>query len=173
MRRIALTILGLCLLLTLSLVTSNNATAGDYYYGRSGYRGENVRYSSNCCYRKIVKVVRKVRYVRVDDGYRHGYEAPRYRSSYYSDPYRSTYYSEPYRGTYYNEPYRTTSYSAPYRGPTYYGRPYRYDGGEYYGGTGGYRVGYSAGYGDGCTVRRVRVADGRGGWVWARSRVCY
>lgn len=154
MRRIALAVLGFCVLGLTSLFVQGTASAGEYYRGYAGYSGGNVWYSSSCCYRKVVKHVRKVRYVRVDDGYRDGYYAPRHRSSYYDD------------GS-----YRSAVYSEPYRRPYDYGRPYRY-----YGGTNGYRVsygGYYGGYADRCTVRRVRVSDGYGGWVWARSRVCY
>lgn len=156
MHRLLLAILGFLVFGFASLLSSRNVAAGEYYDGGYVTRGA-VSYSSNCCYRKVVRTVRTVRYVRVDDGYRHGYYAPRYRSSYYDTPYRHSYYGEPYRSA------------------QYYGRPYRYDGGGYYGGYyGGYgvsRVGY--GYGESCTVRRVRVSDGYGGWVWARSRVCY
>ena len=167
MHRIALAVLGFCVLVLASSLTSNPAAAGEYYRGHAGYSRGNVWYSSSCCYRKVVKHVRKVRYVRVDDGYRQGYYAPPRNQSYYGGgPYRSTVYSEPYRGAYYT------------------GRPYRYDGGGYDGGASGYRVGYGGSYGgyaggygssyaDRCTVRRVRVYDGYGGWVWTRSRVCY
>lgn len=156
MHRILLMIPGLLVLAFASLLTSTHVTAGEYYDGGYVSRGA-VSHSSSCCYRKVVRIVRTVRYVRVDDGYRHGYYAPRHRSSYYGTPYRSTYYGEPYRSAY------------------DYDRPYRYDGGGYYGGYyGGYGVSrVSYGYGESCTVRRVRVADGYGGWVWARSRVCY
>jgi hypothetical protein len=97
--------------------------------------------------------VRKVSYIRVNTVHHEGYDAPRYRSSYYAPPRRPVYYGEPYR--------------SPYQ----YSRPYRYEDEGYYGGYGVSRVGY--GYGENCTVRRIRVADGYGGWVWARSRVCY
>jgi len=160
MRRIALAVLGFCVLVLASPLTSNPAAAGEYYRGHAGYGGGDVRYSSSCCYRKVVKYVRKVSYVRVDDGNRDGYYAPRYRSSYY-----------------YGSPYRTAVYAEPYRSPAYDARPYRYDGGGYEGGASGDRVGYGVSYGDryagSCTVRRIRVADGYGGWVWARSRICY
>lgn len=155
MHRMAVKALGLAALLLSAAFASNAAQAGEYYHGGYGYRAAAVSYSSNCCYRKVVRYVRKVSYVRVDDGYRDGYEAPRHRSSYYyGSPYRQVEYREPY--------YRPAVYSEPYR------QPY-YDGG--YGG-GGYRP-YRVSYGDSCTVRRVRVADGYGGWVWASSRVCY
>lgn len=161
MHRMAMKVLGLAALLFAAAFASNAAQAGEYYYGGYGYRAANVATSSSCCYRKVVRYVRKVSYVRVDDGYRDGYYAPRYRSSYYDgSPYRRAAYSEPY--------YRPAVYSEPYRRPYYDGRPYRYDGAYY----DGYRP-YRVSYGDRCTVRRVRVADGYGGWVWASSRVCY
>ncbi len=162
MHRMATRGLGLAALLFAALFASGAAHAGEYYDGGYGYRTGNVSYSSNCCYRKVVRYVRKVSYVRVDDGYRDGYYAPRHRSTYYyGSPYRTVDYREPY--------YRPASYSEPYRSPYYDSRPYRYSGGDY---DGGYRQ-YRVSYGDGCTVRRVRVADGYGGWVWASSRVCY
>ncbi len=174
MRRIALAVLGFCIMGFSVPLTSNTAAAGEYYRSYSGHSGHagysrgNVRYSSSCCYRKVVRIERKVNYVRVDTGRRHGYYAPRYRSS-----------------NYYGSPYRPAVYSQPYRTPVYYGRPDRYDGGEYAGRPSGYRVNYSGNYGGGysggysgpyadrCVVRRVRVSDGYGGWDWVRSRVCY
>ena len=153
MRSFATGILGLFALSISPILASNSAAAGDYYGG--GYRSSgNVWYSSSCCYRKVVKHVRKVSYVRADNGYRDGYYAPRYRNSYYDRPYRSTVYREPNRGNH------------------YYGPSYRYSGSDYYGGGDGYRV-YRSSYNDHCTTRRVLVADGYGGWVWSRSRTCY
>src|SRR5262245_17081400 len=79
--------LGLFSLLSLSLLTSGTVAAGEYFYGNGGgyggygsYGGGNVWYSSSCCYRKVVKHVRRVAYVR---SFGDGYYAPRYRSSYY------------------------------------------------------------------------------------------
>lgn len=161
MHRIATMVLGLGAFVFALAFAPNAVQAGEYYHGSNGYRGGTVAYSSNCCYRKVVRYVRKVSYVRVDDGYRHGYYAPRHHRSYYHDsPYRSVSYREPY--------YRPAVYSEPYRRPYYDGRPYRYDGGYY----DSYRP-HRVSYGDNCTVRRVRVSDGYGGWVWASSRVCY
>ncbi|HWK93855.1 MAG TPA: hypothetical protein VNR39_00390 [Pseudolabrys sp.] len=161
MYQMATKVLGLAALLFAAAFAPSTAQAGEYYRDGYGYRTGNVSYSSNCCYRKVVRYVRKVSYVRVDDGYRDGYYAPRYRSSYYyGSPYRRAAYSEPY--------YRPAVYSEPYRRPYYDARPARYDG-TYYDGYRPYRVSY----GDNCTVRRIRVSDGYGGWVWARSRVCY
>ena len=154
MRPIPLLIFGFLAFGFASLATSHSVVAGEYYDDGYGTRGV-VSYSSNCCYRKVVKYVRKVSYVRVDEGYRHGY------------------YARPARTSYYGTPYRTVAYGETYRGASYYDRPYQYSGGEYYGGTSAYRVGYGERYGDNCTVRRVRVAGPYGGWVWGRTRVCY
>ena len=161
MYRMATRVLGLAALLFAAAFVHSTAQAGDYYRDGYGYRAANVSYSSNCCYRKVVRYVRKVSYVRVDGGYRDGYYAPRHRNSYYDGPpYRTVEFREPY--------YRPAVYSEPYRRPYYDGRPYRYDG-SYHDGYRPYRVSY----GESCRVRRVRVADGYGGWVWATSRVCY
>jgi len=139
MRQFAFAVLCSCLLLSLGLFSAP-AQAGDYYGGGYyGHRG-NVWYSSSCCYRKVVRHERSVRYVRTyDEGsyYRSGYDRP-YRHGYYDRPYRSRYY---------------------------YGESRRYYGGGYYTG--------DAGYGDGCYRRSVRVADGRGGWVWGTRSSCY
>jgi hypothetical protein len=165
-RRFAFALLWSCVLVACGIV-SVPAKAGDYYDG--GYHhhrySSNVWYSSNCCYKKIVRHERSVRYVPTErpyyrDGY---YERPRYRGSYYDRPYRSSYYSDRhyYRSGYYERPAYRSSY--------YYNTPRRYVSDSYavrYAGEGYY--GY-AGYRDGCT--RVRVLDGRGGWVWG-SR-CY
>lgn len=161
MRRTATMVLGLGAFVFAWAFAPSATQAGEYYHGGYGYRAGTVAYSSNCCYRKVVRYVRKVSYVRVDDGYRHGYYAPRHHHSYYQgSPYRSVSYREPY--------YRPAVYSEPYRRPYYDGRPYRHD--DAY--NDGYRP-YRVSYGDSCTVRRVRVSDGYGGWVWASSRVCY
>ena len=78
-----------------------------------------------------------------------------YRSGYYDDGY----YRRSYRSSYYDNGYRYGSYERPYRSYGYYDAGYS-----------GYS-GYSGYYGyGGCG--RVRVADGRGGWVWSR-RACY
>ncbi|MBS0247290.1 MAG: hypothetical protein JSR61_11770 [Proteobacteria bacterium] len=153
MRRLLLTSLGLLVAGTAFLAAPKNVTAGEYYEGGYVTRGV-VSYSSSCCYRKVVRYVRTVRYVRVRDRVYGGTYAPPYRNSYYGTPYRTVYYGEPYRG------------------PHYYEQPYRYVGAEYDGYSTA-RVGYRVRYGENCTVRRVRVADGYGGWVWATSRLCY
>jgi hypothetical protein len=168
MRRIAFAILGSAMLLILGLPVSA-AKAGDVYYGDryrhryydDGYRPRyrrNVWYSSSCCYRKVVRHERRVRYVRV---------AP--RRPYY---YRHGYYDRPH----YQRPWRRYGYDhRPYRDQTYYDVPPRYVDYPYE----RYRRGYDAynavpaTYADTCTRRRVPYADGRGGWVWAVKTVCY
>lgn len=157
--RFAFAVLCSCVLVALSVP----ATAGDYY--GNGYRhrhGGSVWYSSSCCYKKIVRHERSVRYVRVDEG------RPYYRNGYHDRPYRNGYYHD-----------------RPYRSSYYYGSPRRYvsDGyydngnGGYYNGNGRYySSGYDAGYdsyAQSCTWRKARIADGRGGWVWGGKRVCY
>lgn len=89
---VALTVFG-------AAITS--ASAGDYYgggYYGGGYRssGENVWYSSSCCYRKVVRHERTVHYVRND-----GYYGGGYRDGYYGgSAYRSSYYVAPRRYDY-------------------------------------------------------------------------
>jgi hypothetical protein len=153
--RTAFAILCSCVLLTFSVVIES-AKAGDYYDG--GYRvrrSANVWYSSDCCYKKVVRHIRQVRYVHTEPYRHHGYyDRPRYRESYYAPPPR--YYSERYPAHYstvYVEPARRryTDYYAP-----------RYT---------SYR-GYDAYNAAQCYSRRVPVADGRGGWVWGFRQVC-
>jgi hypothetical protein len=173
MRRTVFAYLGSCVLVCLGLIAipAAPAKAGDYYTSGSGYYGDgyygdrsyrprhrNVWYSSSCCYRKIVRHERTVRYVPTDSGYRSsyyddGYYRRHYRSSYYNDGY----YHHSYRSGYYDRPYYRHRYYS-----DYYARPYR-----------SYRY-YNAGYSsyDSCYRGRVQVRDGRGGWVWGR-RVCY
>ncbi len=149
MPRIAYVILCSCLLAFAGLF-AGPANAGDYYGGYSRdsyarpYRAHGVRYSSSCCYRKIVRHVRVVRYVRVrpvrvhhyrpyrDEGY---YERPRYRVSYYDQP-RS-------RVNYYDQPRRYVD-------------------------EGAYVVRR-----DRCQRHRVRVLSVDGGTVWAVKARCY
>lgn len=80
------------------------AAAGDYYY-RHGYAGgayygghTRVWYSSSCCYRRIVRHVKSVRYVPVyrHRAYYHGY-GRYYGHSYYLRPYRAHYSYYPHR----------------------------------------------------------------------------
>jgi len=125
-----------------SAVLIGPVQAGDYY--GNAYRRERdysgVRYSTDCCYRKVTRVVRSVRYQRVDD------ERSRYR------PY------DRYRG---EGRHRQSWYS----GEAYPSR--RYVSNEYSG-----RNGYRGDRIDGGDCVSYRVDDGRGGWVWGRSR-CY
>lgn len=150
----------LCLSVLALLGVVVPAKAGDYYdngYRTSGYR--NVYYSSSCCYKKVVRHETTSRYVRVDE------DRSYYRGGYYDRPYRSSsYYDRPRR-------YVDDNYYAPRR---YVG----YDNGGYsgysdYSNYSGYsgNPGYSA-YGQSCYRQRVRVEDGRGGWVWSSTRVC-
>lgn len=169
--RTAFAILFSCVLLALgSFVSPVSAGGGfdgyneryrDGYYPRyrDGYyprrRPGRVWYSSDCCYKKIVRHERTSRYVRIHRQHRYGYYAPPYR------------------------PYRTYR---PYRPYSYYSRP-PVQSGEYYVvppqrplPPPRYQGGYSAydayNYVPDCTQRRVRVLDGRGGWVWGSRQVC-
>ena len=115
MTRIAYVILCSCLLVFAAL-SAGPANAGDGYYRngnygnygnygdvayRDGYNGgrydrgrtyrshpTRVWYSSNCCYRKIVRHVRAVRYVHVRPRHRYYgyYDRPHSRVSYYDVP---------------------------------------------------------------------------------------
>ena len=143
MRRSVFAMLSACVLVSLAILTSP-AKAGDYYedgYSRHRHSG-NVWYSSDCCYKKVIRHERSVRYVPVDEERR--YE----RHGYYDRPYRSSsYYDTPRR-------YVDDSYV-----------PRRYDSYS------SYSSGYSS-YADSCYTRRAQVEDGRGGWVWGVRRVC-
>lgn len=159
--RTAFAVLCSCVLLSLGVLTGP-ASAGEYYNGNGYYhprRAANVWYSSSCCYRKIVKHIRKVHYVRVEP-YRS------YGDGYYDRPYRHSYYGQPYRHSYYARPHRYSNdyYDAPprHRYVDYYDAP-RYNG--------GYDA-YSAAYAQTCYQQRVRVPDGYGGWVWGSKTVC-
>jgi hypothetical protein len=155
MRRIAFAFLCSCLLIPLGLVATP-ARAGDYYSG-GGYYGDG--YYRTRHYDDYYRPRRhyggtwytsKCCYRRV---VRHSaYYERTYRSSYYDDGY----YRRSYRSGYYERPYYRHRYYS-----DYYERPYR-----------SYRY-YDTGYStyDNCYGGRVRVADGRGGWVWGR-RVC-
>jgi hypothetical protein len=88
MRPIAFAFVCSCLLVSLTVVATP-AQAGDYYDGYRHRHGK-VWYSSKCCYKKIVRHERSVRYVRTygDDDY---YDRPRstYRKRYsHYDDYR-------------------------------------------------------------------------------------
>jgi hypothetical protein len=184
--RTAFAVLCSCVLLAFG-ASLNPAAAGGYYsnggynggyngryYGgyNGGYNGRyygggaSVWYSSDCCYRKLVRHVRVVHYVPVEPYRRYGY---------YDRPYRYGYYGGPYRNGYYGRPYRYG----------YNGGGYRYGGGYYVGrGYGGYSNGsrYDDGYdaynsvssakAKSCDKQRTRVPDGRGGWVWGVKTIC-
>jgi hypothetical protein len=180
--RTAFAMLCSCVLLALG-VSLTPATAGDDYYGRNSYYGPdsyyggraNVWYSSNCCYRRIVRHVSVVQYVPTEPYRRYGYYGGGYRYGYYGRPYRYGYYGRPYGGGYYGRPYRYG----------YYGGGYRYGGGYYVGrGYGGYSGvshyddgydAYNAAYSaktKHCATQRARVPDGRGGWIWGVKKIC-
>jgi hypothetical protein len=152
MRRVVFAVLSACVLVALGVLASP-AKAGDDYedgYHRHRHSG-NVSYSSSCCYRKVVRHERSVRYVRED------YEdRPYHRNGYYDRrSYRSSYYDRPhYRSRY--------DYDRPrYVDDGYVSRRYVSD-----------YSGYSS-YADNCHRHRVPVADGRGGWVWGVRSSCY
>ena len=152
--RIAIAALCSCVLVSLG-VLANPAKAGDYY--GDGYRhrhSDNVWYSSDCCYKKIVRHERSVRYSRIQDERR--YE----RHGYYDRPYRPSYtYDSPRRYDYSYTPRRSV-----------------YDGYNGYNGYNGYSgyagIAYSS-HADSCYRRRVPIEDGRGGWVWGVKANCY
>lgn len=145
MRHVVFAILSACVLFSLGVVTSP-AKAGEYnddgYYRHR--HSSNVWYSSNCCYRKVVRHERSVRYERVYN--ERSYE----RHGYYERPYRRSYT--------YDTPRRYEDYSYVPR------RHVSYD----YSGYASY-AGYSS-YDNLC--RRHRMSDGRGGWVWAVRAGC-
>ncbi|MEI9805712.1 MAG: hypothetical protein WDN48_16565 [Pseudolabrys sp.] len=147
MRRVLFAVLSAFALVSFG-VLAGPAKAGDYY--EDGYRhgrSDNVWYSSSCCYRKTVRHERTVHYSRVEE--ERSYE----RRGYYDRPYRSS-------DDYYDRPRRYVDDSYTYA-------PRRYDSGY----VGGYSGAYDS-YADSCHTRRVRVADWRGGWVWAVKSSC-
>jgi hypothetical protein len=146
-------------------ILAGPVNAGDYY--DSGYRREwrsvDARYSTDCCYRKIIRHWRSVRYERVYEPPRRRYYPRRYGEDTLPDrPYR-------YSGDYY-APRRdvSESYSAPrrYISETYV--PRRGVSQSYYGPP---RYAEYRSYGDDCRLRRLW--DGQGGWVWGIRRGCY
>jgi hypothetical protein len=187
MRRIAFALLSVFLLASFGFPISP-AKAGDYDYSGDGYSGggyyghrysdvgyrhryyddgyyrrhRSVWYTSSCCYRKVVRHTRSVRYERLYDDHSY-YRRPYYRSYYYGRPYRydSGYYHRPYYHRYDSgyygysgRPYYRASYS------DYVYRPYRH-----------YNLGYDYARYDRCG--RIPLADGRGGWVWSRRAGCF
>ena len=137
MRRVAFAVLAACVLAIAASFTGA-AKAREYYRYDDGYRVQpyhrNVRvwYSSSCCYRRIVRHERTVRYVPVE---RYGYGGRRYRYGYYDEPRRYRRYAPAYRTSHWVE--------------------------DVY-----------SGNAEICYARRVRVLDGRGGWVWGIRAVC-
>lgn len=159
MRRVVSALLSACVLVSLAILTSP-AKAGDYYddgYYRPRHSyNYNTYYSTDCCYKKIVRHERSVHYRRLND------------ESYYDRPYRHSYYAPPsYRPSYYDRPYRSSyTYDSP--------RRYGYD--SYV--SRGYVSSYSnyptySSYADSCYQRSVPIADDRGGWVWGTKTRCY
>lgn len=153
MRNIRIAVMAACVPIVIG-VLAGPANAGDYYDSgyRRDWRSPGVSYSTDCCYRKIVRHWRSVRYERVYEPPRRHYYPRRYGEEYWPDrPYR-------YSGDDY-APRRSVSetYYEPRRsvGESYY-RPRRYA---------DYRS-----YGDDCQLRRLW--DGQGGWVWAIRRGC-
>ena len=144
--------------------------AGDYYdegyqssrydsatggYSNGGFSGRTVRYSRDCCFEKVVRHEKSVRYVRTYGGVDRSssYDRPYYR--YGNSGGNDGGYSSGYNGGDYRRPYYRSSYDAPRSyAPSY---------------TSGYG---DIGYGSNCGGRRVRVFDGRGGWVWSVQSGC-
>lgn len=119
---------------------------GDHYGVR---RGRSVWYSSNCCYQRVVR--HTAYYEPVRRHYSHQYR-----------PYRYSYDVQPYRRSYYDRPYYRSNYEYGYGGYRGY-RSVGYTSGHYVGGYDAYNS---------CAVARVRIPDGRGGWVWGTAAGC-
>lgn len=86
MRRVLLGVLCCCALASFA-VLNGPAKAGDYDGHRSS-SASRVWYTSSCCYRKIVRHVTRVRYVRVrPHRYYYGDYGRRYRTTSYERPY--------------------------------------------------------------------------------------
>ncbi len=93
-------------------------------------------------------------------GYRSYSDDGCYRDSAYGGGYSYSYTERPYyRHRYYGRNYDRPYYG--YRSYSYRYRPRSYDSG----------YGYSS-YASSCYRVRVRIDDGRGGWVWGSRRVC-
>jgi len=165
--RTALAVLCTCVLFALGAFVGP-AQAGGYRYSDDGYyprrQHGDVWYSSKCCYKKVIRHVRTVRYVRIDPYRRHGYYGP-YR------PWREGYYGRP--SSYYGRPasYTEVYIDGPPPPPRYADYPpprWRYDRWN------GYDAYNSAdvNVAPTCYRRRAPVLDGRGGWVWGFKQVC-
>jgi hypothetical protein len=139
------------LLALLAVITAGSARAGEYGYYRGdydgGYDGRSYTHS-NCCYRRVVE------YDRVNS---EDYDRPYYRNYGYGYRYGSRYGSR--NGYRYGSYYGTSRY--------YDRRPYYGYANTYYG------YDYASSYADGCYGQRVRMDDGRGGWVWGVPVNCY
>lgn len=157
--RTALAVLCTCVLFALGAF-AGPAQAGGYRYYDDGYYPRrhhgDVWYSSKCCYKKIIRHVRSVRYVRIDPYRRHGHYGP-YR------PWREGYYGQP--SGYYGRP---ASYTEVYVD----GPPRRYVGGPMYDAYDAYNAA-GVDVAPSCYRRRAPIPDGRGGWVWGFKQVCY
>jgi hypothetical protein len=104
-------------------VSTMPAQAGGAYYGARHYaggvygspNGDYVWYSSSCCYRKIVRHERSVRYERVYGGGGY-YGAGYYGGGYYDEPYYapSRYYGRAYGYGYDRGPRRYVDYGRGY-----------------------------------------------------------
>lgn len=126
-------------------ILAGPVNAGDYY--DSGYRREarfaGASYSSDCCYRKIIRHWRSVRYERVVD--------ERSRRRHYHRHYGEN------DGTVHRWRYSDDYY-----------RPRRYVSEKYYAPP---RYAEYRSQGDDCQLRRLW--DGQGGWVWGVRRGCH
>jgi hypothetical protein len=172
MRRVAAAVVFVCVLVSSGL-TASAVRAGDYY--EDGYYGrrhaDNVWYTSNCCYRKVVRHERSVRYVRTYDEDRSYERRGYYERPYYERPYRSSsYYNRPYRSSsYYGSPRRYDDYSYTrrrYDDYSYSYAPRRYVSDSYYG--------YSsyAGYSNYDKCRLRPMSNWPDGYVWSVRAVC-
>lgn len=120
MRTLAFAVLSVCVLL---FSASGPAHAGGYgyggyggYYGGGYYRHHRVWYSTDCCFKKIVRHERSSRLVRIDEGIGYGdyyghrysryYDVPRYSYSHYYD-YPRRHYSDYGYASYSRACYRT------------------------------------------------------------------
>jgi hypothetical protein len=162
-RNIRIAIMAACVPIVIG-VLAGPANAGDYY--DSGYRREwrspGVSYSTDCCYRKIIRHWRSVRYERVYEPPRRRYYPRRYGETYYGPNYR---YSDDY---YPPRRYVDETHYAPRRSvsETYY-EPRRSVSESYYRPR---RYADYRSFSDDCQLRRLW--DGQGGWVWAIRRGC-
>ncbi len=165
--RNAFAVLCSCVLMALGVAVSQ-AQPRDRYDDGDSRPGSNVSYSSDCCYKKIVRTVREVRYVRIPMPGRYGWGPDRRWREGYVRPRRPAYVRRPasYTEVYVGPARRFEGYP-----PGYFDRP-RYDRYDRYDGYDAYNSADVAAA-PVCTSRRIRVLDGRGGWVWGIKRVCH